>query len=396
MKIHEYQAKELLSRYDVPVPRGSVAKTAREAGETADQISQRVVIKAQVHSGGRGKVGGIRIAETPAEAEQIARELLGTKLVTHQTGPEGLTINAVLVEEAVQAEKELYLGMLINTSAYAPMVIASEAGGMEIEEITTRNPAKILRQHFELVAGLLPYKARTLAYGVNLPTENIRPVTQVMAGMYRLFTEKDCSLVEINPLVTTTDGRLLALDAKINFDDNALSHHQDIVQLHDSSQEDPLEVEAGNTGVNYVKIGGNVGCLVNGAGLAMATMDMIKMVGGEPANFLDVGGGASEEQVAQALKILLADPNVKAAWINVFGGILRCDVVARAVVRVLEESKASVPFIVRMNGTNLQEAMRVLEESELNITFEADLVSAAEKAVAMAKLRLSKANDTSQ
>ncbi|MDP6043931.1 MAG: ADP-forming succinate--CoA ligase subunit beta [Dehalococcoidales bacterium] len=396
MKIHEYQAKELLSRYDVPVPRGSVAKTAREAGETADQISQRVVIKAQVHSGGRGKVGGIRIAETPAEAEQIARELLGTKLVTHQTGPEGLTINAVLVEEAIQAEKELYLGMLINTSAYAPMVIASEAGGMEIEEITTRNPAKILRQHFELVAGLLPYKARTLAYGVNLPTENIRPVTQVMAGMYRLFTEKDCSLVEINPLVTTTDGRLLALDAKINFDDNALSHHQDIVQLHDSSQEDPLEVEAGNTGVNYVKIGGNVGCLVNGAGLAMATMDMIKMVGGEPANFLDVGGGASEEQVAQALKILLADPNVKAAWINVFGGILRCDVVARAVVRVLEESKASVPFIVRMNGTNLQEAMRVLEESELNITFEADLVSAAEKAVAMAKLRLSKANDTSQ
>jgi succinyl-CoA synthetase beta subunit len=373
-----------------------VAKTAREAGETADQISQRVVIKAQVHSGGRGKVGGIRIAETPAEAEQIARELLGTKLVTHQTGPEGLTINAVLVEEAIQAEKELYLGMLINTSAYAPMVIASEAGGMEIEEITTRNPAKILRQHFELVAGLLPYKARTLAYGVNLPTENIRPVTQVMAGMYRLFTEKDCSLVEINPLVTTTDGRLLALDAKINFDDNALSHHQDIVQLHDSSQEDPLEVEAGNTGVNYVKIGGNVGCLVNGAGLAMATMDMIKMVGGEPANFLDVGGGASEEQVAQALKILLADPNVKAAWINVFGGILRCDVVARAVVRVLEESKASVPFIVRMNGTNLQEAMRVLEESELNITFEADLVSAAEKAVAMAKLRLSKANDTSQ
>ena len=385
MKIHEYQAKELLSQYGVPVPQGSVAKTAREAREAAEQIGRRVAIKAQIHGGGRGKAGGIKIAETPKEAEQIAKVLLGTRLVTHQTGPEGLPVNAVLVEEAIQAVKELYLGMLIDTSACAPIMIASEAGGMEIEEMAAKSPQKIIKQYINLVTGLLPYQARMLAYGVNLPAESIRPATEIMSGMYRLFIEKDCSLVEINPLVITTDGNLLALDAKVNFDDNALSRHPDIAQLRDSSQEDPSEVEAADIGVNYVKIGGNVGCLVNGAGLAMATMDLIKLVGGEPANFLDVGGGASEEQVARALKILLADPKVKAAWINVFGGILRCDVVARAVVQVLKEKEAKVPFIVRMNGTNLQEAMQILEGSGLNITFESDLVKAAEKAVAMAK-----------
>lgn len=385
MKIHEYQAKELLSQYGVPVPQGSVAKTAREAREAAEQIGRRVAIKAQIHAGGRGKAGGIKFAETPKEAEQIAKDLLGKRLVTQQTGPEGLPVDAVLVEEAIQAEKEVYLSMLIDTSAYAPVMIASEAGGMEIEEVAATSSERILRQYINLVTGLLLYQARMLAYGVNLPTESVRPATDIMNGMYKLFIEKDCSLVEINPLVITRDGNLLALDAKVNFDDSALSHHPDIAQLCDSSQEDPLEIEAADIGVNYVKMGGNVGCLVNGAGLAMATMDLIKLVGGEPANFLDVGGGASEEQVAKALKILLTDPKVKAAWVNIFGGILRCDVVARAVVQVLKEREAKVPFIVRMNGTNLQEAMQILKVSGLDITFEADLVKAAEKAIAMAK-----------
>lgn len=385
MKIHEYQAKELLSRYGISIPRGNIARTAKEVAEIAKQIGGQVVIKAQIHGGGRGKAGGIKTAETPSEAEQIARAMLGIRLVTPQTGSEGLPVNSVLVEEAVQVEKELYLSTLIDTSAYAPVMIASEAGGMEIEEITLESPEKILKQYIDLVTGFMPYQARILAYGLNLPTETIGVATEIITSVYKLFVEKNCSLVEINPLVITEDGRLLALDAKVNFDDNAVRCDQDIARLRDSSQEDPLEVEAGDIGVNYVKIGGNVGCLVNGAGLAMATMDLIKLVGGEPANFLDVGGGASEEQVADALKILLADPKVKSAWVNVFGGILRCDVVARALVRVLKERKVKVPFIVRMNGTNLKEAMQILEGSRLNITFEADLVKAAEMAVTMAK-----------
>lgn len=370
----------------MPVPQGRVAKTAGEAGEAAQQLGGRAVIKAQVHAGGRGKAGGIKVAETPAEAEQIARDLLGTRLTTHQTGPDGLPVNAVLVEEAVQAEKELYLGMLIDTSARAPVMMASEAGGMEIEDVAAKSPQKILKQQVNLVTGLMPNQARILSYRLNLPGESVRPATEMMAGIYRLFMEKECSLVEINPLVVLKDGKLLALDVKVNFDDNALPRHQDVAQLQDNSQEDPAEVAAGDIGLNYVKIGGNVGCLVNGAGLAMATMDLIKLAGGEPANFLDLGGGANEEQVANALKILLADPKVKAAWINVFGGIQRCDAVAKALVWVLKEREVKVPFIVRMNGTNLKEAMQILEESGLNITFEADLMKAAETAVSMAKL----------
>ncbi|MBL7126388.1 MAG: ADP-forming succinate--CoA ligase subunit beta [Dehalococcoidales bacterium] len=385
MKIHEYQAKELLARYGVPLPRGKVVKTAGEAREAAQQIGGRVVIKAQIHGGGRGKAGGIKVAETPEEAAKIAGDLLGTRLATHQTGPEGLPVNTVLVEEAIQAEKELYLGMLIDTSTQALVMIASEAGGVEIEDIATRSPQRILKQYVNLVTGFLPYQTRILAYSMNLPAESVRTATEIMTGIYRLLTEKDCSLVEINPLVITKDGKLLALDCKVNFDDNALPRHQDMAQLRDSSQEDPLEAKASEIGVNYVKIGGNVGCLVNGAGLAMATMDMIKLAGGEPANFLDVGGSASEEQVANALRILLADARVRSAWINVFGGILRCDVVARALEQVLKEREVKVPFIVRMNGTNLKEAMQILKESALNITFEADLFRAAEMAVAMAK-----------
>jgi len=385
VKIHEYQAKELLAKYGVPIPRGRVVKTAVEAREAARQVGGRVVIKAQIHGGGRGKAGGIKVAETPEEAARLARDLLGTRLITHQTGPEGLPVNALLVEEAIPAAKELYLGMLIDTSTKALAMIASDAGGMEIEEIAAKSPERILKQYVNLVTGLLPYQTRALAYQMNLPGESVRTATEIMTGIYRLFMEKDCSLVEINPLVITKESKLLALDCKVNFDDNALSRHQDVAQLRDSSQEDPLEVKASEIGVNYVKIGGSVGCLVNGAGLAMATMDMIKLAGGEPANFLDVGGSASEEQVASALNILLADPRVRAAWVNVFGGILRCDIVARALVKVLKEREVKLPFVVRMNGTNLKEAMQILEESGLNIAFETDLVKAAEMAVTLAK-----------
>ncbi len=384
MKIHEYQAKSLLAHYGVPVPRGAAARTPEEAGKAAEQIGGRAVIKAQIHGGGRGKAGGIKTAETPKQAEEIARSLLGKNLVTHQTGPEGLPVNVVLVEEAIEAQRELYLSVLIDTAASVPMMIASEAGGMEIEEVAARSPEKIIKQHIGPVTGLLSYQARKLAYGINLAADCIRPATQIMAGVYRLFEEQHCSLVEINPLVVTADGKLLALDAKVNLDDNALSQHPETAELRDSSQEDPLEVEATNLGVNYVKLDGNIGCMVNGAGLAMATMDLIKLRGGEPANFLDVGGGASEDQVANALQILLSDPKVEAAWVNIFGGILRCDLVARAIIRVLQGKKLKVPFVVRMNGTNVEEGVRLLKESGLDIMFEPDLTEASKKAVAAA------------
>jgi len=385
MKIHEYQAKSLLARYGVPVPRGDMAGTPEDARRIAEEIGGRVVVKAQIHGGGRGKAGGIKTAETAAEAAEAAGSLLGTRLVTHQTGPEGLPLNAVLVEEAVQAKRELYLSVLIDTSASLPVMIASEAGGMEIEEVAAESPDKILKQPIGPVTGLLSYQARKLAYGMHLAPEQVRPATQIMAGIYQLFLQQDCSLVEINPLVVTADGRLLAVDAKVNFDDNGLGRHPEIAALRDASQEDPLEVEATNLGVNYVKLDGNIGCMVNGAGLAMATMDLVKLWGGEPANFLDVGGGASEDQVAGALKILLSDPKVKAAWVNIFGGILRCDLVARAIVRVLEGTGLGVPFVVRMNGTNLEEGMRLLKESGLDIVFESNLTEASKKAVAAAQ-----------
>ncbi len=387
MKIHEYQAKELLAKYGVPIPRGGVARTPEEARKIAEQIGGRVVIKAQIHGGGRGKAGGVKTAEIPRGAEEIARSLLGIRLVTHQTGPEGLPVNVVLVEEAVEVERELYLSILIDTSENVPLMIASEAGGMEIEEVAAKSPERILKQYVDPGTGLLPYQSRNLAYGMNLAPEYIRPATQTMASMYKLFLEKDCSLVEINPLVTTTNGRLLGLDAKVSFDDNGLSRHPEVAQLRDTSQEDRLEVEAANLGVNYVKLNGNIGCMVNGAGLAMATMDLVKQMGGEPANFLDAGGGASEDQVTGALKILLSDPKVKAAWVNIFGGILRCDLVARAIIRAVKEKGLKVPFIVRMNGTNLEEGVQLLKESELDIVFESNLTEAASKAVAAARTK---------
>lgn len=387
MKIHEYQAKELLAQYGVPIPKGGVARTPKAAKEIAEQIGGRVVIKAQIHGGGRGKAGGVKTAEIPREIEEIAGSLLGTRLVTHQTGPEGLPVNVVLVEEAVETERELYLSVLIDTSENVPLMIASEAGGMEIEEVAAKSPERILKQYVDPATGLLPYQPRNLAYGMNLAPEYIRPATQTMASMYELFMEKDCSLVEINPLVTTTNGRLLGLDAKVNFDDNGLPRHPEVAQLRDTSQEHPLEVEAANLGVNYVKLDGNIGCMVNGAGLAMTTMDIVKQMGGEPANFLDVGGGASEDQATGALKILLSDPKVKAAWVNIFGGILRCDLVARAIIRAVKEKGLEVPFIVRMNGTNLEEGIQLLKESGLDIVFEPNLTEAANKAIAAARTR---------
>lgn len=385
MKMHEYQAKGLLGQYGVPIPKGGVARTPEEAKKIAEKIGGRVVIKAQIHAGGRGKAGGIKTAETPSGAEKIAHSLLGKRLVTHQTGPEGLPVNAVLVEEAVEAKRELYLSVLIDTSKSLPLMIASEAGGVDIEEVATKSPEKILKKHIDPLTGLLSYQARDLAYGMNLEPEEIKSATEIMASMYKLFMEKDCSLTEINPLVVTPDGRLLGLDAKVNIDDNAVPYHKDIAELRDNSQLDPLEVEAEESGVNYVKLDGNVGCLVNGAGMAMATMDLIKYVGGEPANFLDIGGGASEDQANKAVEILLSDPKVKVAWINIFGGILRCDLMARALIKAVKEKGLTVPLIVRMKGTNFEEGMRLLKESGIDMIIELDWGEAAKKAVAMAK-----------
>jgi len=385
MKMHEYQAKGLLAQYGIPVPKGGVARTPEEARKIAEEIGGRVVIKAQVHAGGRGKAGGIKTAETPSEAEEIARSLLGARLVTHQTGPEGLPLNAVLVEEAVEAKRELYLSVLVDTSENLPLMIASEAGGVDIEEVAAKSPEKILMKHIDPVTGLTSYQARDLAYGMNLEADQVKSATQIMASMYKLFTEKDCSLTEINPLVVTPDGRVLGLDAKVNIDDNGVPYHKDIAELRDSSQEDPLEVESEEAGVNYVKLDGNVGCLVNGAGMAMATMDLIKYMGGEPANFLDLGGGATEDQAAKAVEILLSDPRVKVAWINIFGGILRCDLMARGIIRAVKEKRVQVPLIVRMKGTNYEEGRQLLKESGIDMIIEPDWSEAAKKAVAMAR-----------
>ena len=385
MKMHEYQAKRLLAQYDIPVPEGDVARTSEEAREIAQKLGGRVVIKSQIHAGGRGRAGGIRTAITASEAKEIAQTLLGKRLVTHQTGPEGLPVNAVLVEEDVKAERELYLSILIDTSAKLPLMIASEAGGMDIEEIASRNPEKILKEHIDLVTEVLPFQARKLSYGMNLKPEQIKLAAGIMANMYKLFVEKDCSLVEINPLVVSTDGRLLALDAKVNIDDNAIPYHKDVAELYDVPQEEPLEVEASKIGVNYVKLDGDIGCMVNGAGLAMATMDFIKHEGGEPANFLDIGGGVTQEGVRGAFKILLSDPKVKVAWVNIFGGIVRCDLVARGIIEAVKEKGMKTPLVVRIHGTNVEEAMQLLKGSGINIILESDFTQAAKKAVAAAK-----------
>jgi succinyl-CoA synthetase beta subunit len=377
MKVHEYQAKSILSEFGIPVPRSGVASTPQEARQIAQDMGGDVVVKAQIHAGGRGLAGGVEVVGSPEEAESVAQGLLGRRLVTHQTGPEGAPVDRVLLEEPAKVSKEYYLAVIIDSGAGCPVMMASEAGGMDIEKVAATSPEKILRANVDPVIGLQPFQCRGLAYGMNLPAELVRPAAALMANLYRLFEAKDCSLAEINPLAITEDGQLLALDAKLDFDDDALSRHSDIQQLRDTEQEDPLEVEARTFDIAYVKLDGDVGCMVNGAGLAMATMDSISMADAMPANFLDVGGGATEEQVAQAYRLLLTDPQVKRILVNVFGGILRCDVAARGIVAASQETSARVPVVVRMLGTNAEEGREILAQSGLGITLVNDLNEAA-------------------
>jgi len=377
MKVHEYQAKSILSDFGIPVPKSGIATTKEEAHKISEELGGNVVIKAQIHAGGRGLAGGIKVVNSSKEAEAVAQDLLGSRLVTHQTGPEGSPVSCLLVEEPAQIAKEYYIAVIVDSGTRCPVIMASEAGGMEIEEVAATTPEKILRSNVDTTIGLQPFQCRNIAYGLNLPPELIRPAASLIANLYRLFETKDCSLTEINPLAVTSDGQLLALDAKLNFDDDALSRHADIQSLRDSDQEDPLEVQASEFGISYVKLDGDVGCMVNGAGLAMATMDSISMADAMPANFLDVGGGATEEQVAQAFRRLLSDPQVKRILVNVFGGILRCDVAARGIVAAAQETEAKVPIVVRMLGTNADEGKDILNESGLEITMVNDLNEAA-------------------
>jgi len=385
MKIHEYQAKGILARYGVPVPRGQVAGTAPEAEAAANDIAAPVVIKAQIHAGGRGKGGGVKIAKDPAEAAAIARDMIGMRLVTHQTGPEGRIVRKVLVEETLPIERELYLGIVLDRTQAKPVFMASAAGGMEIEEVAARSPELILKEAFEPDAGLAPFQARKLAFGMGVPAASVSGAASAMMALARAYSGVDASLAEINPFVLTRDGRAIALDAKINLDDNALWRHKDLLELRDLNEEDPLETEASKYGLNYIKLDGNVACMVNGAGLAMATMDIIKYAGGNPANFLDVGGGASAEQIRNAFHILLSDAAVKAVLINIFGGILRCDTLATGVVEAARELKVKVPIVVRMEGTNVETGRKILRESGLNFTVAEGMKDAAEKVVRLAQ-----------
>ncbi len=384
MKVHEYQAKAILRQSGVPVPRGGLAETPPEAARVAAEIGGPVAVKAQVHAGGRGKAGGIRLASSPAEAERVAGEMLGMRLVTHQTGPQGVLVRKLLVEEASKIQSELYLGLVIDRAAEMLVMMASEAGGVDIEEVAARSPEKVLKAYIDPVTGFQPFMGRRLAYGLNLDSGQIRVAGDLMAALYRACVEKDCSLAEINPLAVTGDGRLLALDAKLNFDDSALYRHPDLVEMRDTSEEASLEVEASRHGISYIKLDGNIGCMVNGAGLAMATMDVIKLAGGEPANFLDVGGGASATQVSNALQILMADPQVKAVLINIFGGITRCDVVAQGILEAAKGLKIGVPVVIRLAGTRVREGMDLLGSSGLPFTLATDLADGARRAVAAA------------
>jgi succinyl-CoA synthetase beta subunit len=381
LKVHEYQAKSLLSRYGVAVPRGEVAGTADEAREIAKKLGGAVVVKAQIHAGGRGKGGGIRVARDPDEAFEHARAILGMTLVTPQTGPAGRLVRKVLVEEALDLDRELYLGVTLDRSRALPMVIASRSGGMEIEEVAARDPTAVLREAVDPSLGMFPFQARRLAFALGLAAEPFRQAVSLMQSLFRAYVETDATLAEVNPLLVTSSGRVLALDAKMTFDDNALFRHPDIREMRDLAEEDPLEVEASKFGLNYVKLDGNVGCMVNGAGLAMATMDLVKLAGGEPANFLDVGGGATEEQVKNAFRIILSDRNVRAILINIFGGIMRCDVIAKGVVAAVKEMGLSLPVVVRLEGTNVDEGKRILRESGLAVTPAEGLADAAQKAV---------------
>ncbi len=385
MKIHEYQAKALLREFGVPVPNGDVADTPAAARAIAERLGGKVVVKAQVHAGGRGKAGGIKLADDPSGAEAAAEQILGRRLKTPQTPPEGVLVRKVWVEEASAIDRELYLSMTLDRTQSTHVVMASQAGGMEIEEVAARTPEKISREWTHPALGLADFQARRLAFGLGLTGDGVKQGVALVKNLFALYLAKDCSLVEINPLVTTKDGRVCALDAKLNFDDNALYRHQEIVALRDIHEEDPLDVEASKYGLNYIKLEGNVGCMVNGAGLAMATMDIIKIAGGEPANFLDVGGGASPEQIENAFRILSSDPRVKAVFINVFGGILRVDRLAEGIITAVKKLGLKLPVVLRAEGTNVELGKKMLAESGLALTMADDMGEGARKVVALAR-----------
>ena len=386
MNIHEYQAKKLLGQYGVAVPRGAVAYTAEEAETAARQLGGPVwVVKAQIHAGGRGKGGGVKLTKSIEEAKECAKKMLGMTLVTHQTGPAGKEVKRVYIEEGCNIERELYLGMLVDRATSRVTMMASTEGGMEIEEVAAKHPEKILKAAIDPAVGLQPYQCRQICFGLGLKGKQIGSAQEFMMAMYRAFVDLDCSIVEINPLVVTKEGGVLALDAKINFDDNALFRHPDVEQLRDESEEDPMELEAGKHSLNYVKMDGKIGCMVNGAGLAMATMDIIKLYGSEPANFLDVGGGATRERVTAAFKIILSDPNVEGILVNIFGGIMRCDVIAEGIIAAAREVSLHVPLVVRLEGTNVELGKQLLAKSGLPIVSGDNLADAAQKIVKAVK-----------
>ncbi|HEY2645990.1 MAG TPA: ADP-forming succinate--CoA ligase subunit beta [Candidatus Acidoferrales bacterium] len=385
MKIHEYQAKEIFRRFGVPTPRGEMVTSPEQARAVAEKLGTKiVVVKAQIHAGGRGKAGGVKLAKSPADAADLAKSILGMTLVTPQTGPTGRVVQRLLIEEGLDIKRELYLSILVDRAAAAPVIMASTAGGMEIEEVAHKNPELILRETILPATGLQPYHVRKLAFGLGLTGDAAAAAGPFLQALYRTFLETDASLAEINPLIVTGDGRLVALDAKMAFDDNALFKHKDLAELRDLNEEDPLEVEASTYKLNYIKLDGNVGCMVNGAGLAMSTMDIIKLSGGSPANFLDVGGGASAEQVKNAFKILISDKSVKGVFINIFGGILRCDVLANGVVAAAKELNLKLPVVIRMEGTNVEKGQEILRDSGCNFTIAKDMRDGADKIVALA------------
>ncbi|HEX7961211.1 MAG TPA: ADP-forming succinate--CoA ligase subunit beta [Terriglobales bacterium] len=388
MKIHEYQAKAILAKYGVAIPSGEMVESKEEGTNVAKRLisngAKGVVVKAQINAGGRGKGGGVKIAKTVEEAGELAGKILGMQLVTHQTGPEGQKVQRLLVEETLPIERELYLGIVLDRASAAPVFMASAAGGMEIEEVAAKDPKAILKEYIDPAVGFQAFQARKLAFGLGLKPEQINQAVQFMTALYRAYVESDASLCEINPFITTTDGRLFALDAKMNFDDNALFRHKDIKELRDISEEDPLEVEASKYSLNYIKLDGNIACMVNGAGLAMATMDIIQYAGGMPANFLDVGGGANAEQVENAFRILLSDKNVKAVLINIFGGILRVDTLASGVVEAAKKIDVKLPVVLRLEGTNVEKGREILQNSGFNFVVAETMKDAAEKVVAAA------------
>jgi len=380
MKIHEYQAKELFKKYNIPIPDGGVAFNPDEAKQVAENLGRfPVVVKAQIHAGGRGKGGGVKLAGSIDDVTGIAGEIIGMNLVTHQTGPDGKRVKKVLVEQGLNIAKELYLSIIPDRSTAKIVIMASQAGGMDIEEVAVQTPEKIIKVFIDPLVGIQPFHCRQVAFGLNLSSSVMRPFVSMLGSLYRLFMDYDCSLVEINPLVITAEDAVVALDAKMDFDDNALYRHKDIIEYRDIDEEDPLEVEASKFHLNYIKLDGNVGNMVNGAGLAMATMDIIKLAGAEPANFLDVGGGASAEMVENGFRIMLGDKNVKGILINIFGGILRCDVLAQGVVKAAEKTGITVPVVIRMEGTNVEQGRKILAESGLNLTTAADMKDAAQK-----------------